>query len=77
MIQSNCFVINDNIYIITGLERGESLNKWGSKYKWYYIIKNMTTGNRKKVTEEYIKKMSEKYKIEWKKTQINMYDIKI
>lgn len=77
MIQSNCFIIANNIYIITGRHRGESLNKWNSKYEWYYTIKNMTTGNRKKVTEEYIKKMSEKYKIEWQKPQPDIKNIKI
>ena len=77
MIKSNCFIIANNIYIITGCERGESLNKYGNRFKWYYIIKNMTTGNRKKVTEEYIKKMSEKYKIEWQKSEVDMRNIKI
>ena len=77
MEKSNCFIIANNIYIIAGRHRGESLNKWNSKYEWYYTIVNITNGNRIKLTDEGFKNMSEQYKIEWKKSVSDMRNIKI
>lgn len=77
MEESNCFTIAENIYIITGRHRGDSLNKWNSKYEWYYTIKNITNGKRGKLTDEGLKKWIKKYKIEWQKSEPDMRNIKI
>ncbi len=76
MIQSNCFIVNDNIYIITGCEKGKSLDKYG-RSKYYYTIVNTRTKKRKKLTEKLFKETFIKYKIKWQKSQTDLKKIKI
>ena len=76
MIKSNCFTINKHIFVITGIVRGENLNKYG-KSEWDYIIVNTVTNKRKKLTVKGFKNTFAKFKIQWQKQQIDKNNIKL